>query len=126
MCSIKCNVKFKAECNGSIACGSCAGVGTLVCMPAQMQWHQHCLNISTPCDGHLSRRSGLHCMVLLCRDYLVEYNDTMATLLLSGVTQSLAGLAELTDKFGIAYERSGRRGRGGGGGSMMSVGMYGL
>lgn len=64
---------------------------------------------------------------IVCRDYLVEYNDTMATLLLAGVTQSLAGLNELTDKFGVAYEKSGRKGRGGGGGgSMMAVGMYGL
>lgn len=55
----------------------------------------------------------------------MEYNDTLATLLLAGVTQSLAGLAELTDKFGVAYERSGRRGRGGGGG-MMAASLYGM
>lgn len=59
----------------------------------------------------------------------MEFNDTLVTLLLSGVTQSLAGLAELADKFGLAYERPGRRGgRGGGvgGGGMMPGSMYGL
>jgi hypothetical protein len=61
-----------------------------------------------------------------CREYLVEYNDTLATLLLAGVTQSLNGLAELTDKFGVAFERTGRRGRGGGSGGMMMASMYGM
>lgn len=58
------------------------------------------------------------------REYLVEYNDTLATLLLAGVTQSLNGLSELTDKFGVAFERTARRGRGGGG--MMMASMYGM
>jgi hypothetical protein len=60
-----------------------------------------------------------------CREYLTEYNDTLATLLLAGTTQSLAGLAELSDRLGLAYERSGRRGRGGGGG-MMAASLYGM
>lgn len=59
------------------------------------------------------------------REYLVEYNDTLATLLLSSVTQSLNGLSELTDKFGVAFERTARRGRGGTGGMMMAS-MYGM
>ncbi|KAF6257728.1 COP9 signalosome subunit 6 [Scenedesmus sp. NREL 46B-D3] len=59
------------------------------------------------------------------KDYLTEYNDTLATLLLSGTTQSLAGLAELSDRLGLAYERSGRRGRAGGGG-MMAASLYGM
>eukprot|EP00775_Hariotina_reticulata_P006236 gene6236-6473_t len=59
------------------------------------------------------------------KEYLIEYNDTLATLLLAGLTQSLAGLAELTDKFGLAYEKTGRRGRGGAG-SMMASSLYGL
>jgi hypothetical protein len=49
----------------------------------------------------------------------VEFTDTLATLLLAGVTQSLNGLSDLTDKFGVAFERSARRGRGGTGGMMM-------
>ncbi|KAF8059749.1 CSN6 [Scenedesmus sp. PABB004] len=52
------------------------------------------------------------------KEYLTEFNDTLATLLLAGLTQSLAGLGELTDRFGVAYDRGGRRGRGGGGGMM--------
>jgi hypothetical protein len=32
--------------------------------------------------------------------------------------QSLAGLADLSERFGVAYERGGRRGRGGGGTTM--------
>lgn len=59
------------------------------------------------------------------KDYLTEYNDTLATLLLAGTTQSLAGLAELGDRLGLAYERSGRRGRGGGGG-MTAASLYGM
>jgi hypothetical protein len=59
------------------------------------------------------------------REYLTEYNDTLATLLLAGTTQSLAGLAELSDRLGLAYERSGRRGRGGGGG-MTAASLYGM
>lgn len=43
------------------------------------------------------------------KEYLVEYNDTLATLLLAGVTQSLNGLSELTDKFGVAFERTDRK-----------------
>lgn len=62
-------------------------------------------------------------MCCCCREYLVEYNDTLATLLLAGVTQSLNGLSELTDKFGVAFERTARRGRGGGGGMMSMYGM---
>eukprot|EP00879_Flechtneria_rotunda_P001616 GHRR01001776.1.p1 GENE.GHRR01001776.1~~GHRR01001776.1.p1 ORF type:complete len:320 (+),score=108.09 GHRR01001776.1:194-1153(+) len=60
------------------------------------------------------------------RDYLVEYNDTLATLLLAGLTQSLAGLTDLTDKFGLAYEKTGpgRRGRGGGGSTMAASFLY--
>eukprot|EP00882_Tetradesmus_deserticola_P007977 GHRQ01008401.1.p1 GENE.GHRQ01008401.1~~GHRQ01008401.1.p1 ORF type:complete len:320 (+),score=177.84 GHRQ01008401.1:360-1319(+) len=60
------------------------------------------------------------------KEYLTEYNDTLATLLLSGTTQSLAGLAELADRLGLAYERSGRRGRGGGSGGMMAASLYGI
>ncbi|WIA21756.1 hypothetical protein OEZ85_000918 [Tetradesmus obliquus] len=58
-------------------------------------------------------------------DYLTEFNDTLATLLLAGTTQSLAGLAELGDRLGLAYEKAGRRGRGGGGG-MMAASLYGM
>jgi hypothetical protein len=65
------------------------------------------------------------CCYCRCRDYLTEYNDTLATLLLAGTTQSLAGLAELGDRLGLAYERSGRRGRGGGGG-MTAASLYGM
>lgn len=57
------------------------------------------------------------------KEYLVEFNDTLATLLLAGVTQSLNGLSDLTDKFGVAFERTARRGRGGGGGMMSMYGM---
>jgi hypothetical protein len=58
------------------------------------------------------------------REYLVEYNDTLATLLLSSVTQGLSSQSELTDKFGLAVERPGRRG--GRGGGMLPPGMYGM
>lgn len=43
------------------------------------------------------------------KDYLVEYNDTMATLYLASVTKGVSGLNELVDKFMLAYEKIGRR-----------------